>query len=166
MKITVRPVKQEDVKHIHSFLIKDEVCSNVTLLPSMRLEESERFIGQLSERDHYYVAEVDESCSKRVVGCVSIVVHSRARQNHSASFGITVDPVYHNRGVAKVMMDKIIDLADNWLLLKRIELDVVVDNEIAINLYKKYGFVTEGIKKYAIVKDGKYADLMIMARYK
>jgi len=62
-------------------------------------------------------------------------------------------------------MENILDLADNWLVLVRIELDVTTDNERAISLYQSFGFEVEGKKKYAIIKDGKYADLIIMARY-
>jgi putative acetyltransferase len=50
-------------------------------------------------------------------------------------------------------------------MLLRIELDVTVDNEKAINLYQSFGFEIEGTKKYAIIKNGKYADLLMKARY-
>ncbi len=33
-------------------------------------------------------------------------------------------------------MTSLLDIADNWLMLVRIELGVFVDNEKAINLYK------------------------------
>jgi putative acetyltransferase len=62
-------------------------------------------------------------------------------------------------------MESILDLADNWLMLVRIELDVTEDNERAINLYRSFGFEIEGKKKYSIIKNGKYADLFMMARY-
>ncbi len=37
-------------------------------------------------------------------------------------------------------MSEILDLADNWLMLVRIELGVFTDNEKAIKLYEKFGF--------------------------
>ncbi len=55
-------------------------------------------------------------------------------------------------GVGRALLKTVIDLADNWLNLKRIELTVYVDNERAINLYKKFGFEIEGESKaYALV---------------
>lgn len=63
-------------------------------------------------------------------------------------------------------MTEILDLADNWLMIIRIELGVFTDNEKAINLYKNFEFVIEGTRKYAAIKNGKYADEYIMARYK
>jgi putative acetyltransferase len=57
-------------------------------------------------------------------------------------------------------------LADNWYKLKRIELEVYVDNEIAINLYKKFGFNIEGKMKCYAIKNGKFVDAYLMARIK
>ncbi len=50
-------------------------------------------------------------------------------------------------------------------MLARIELEVSTDNEKAINFYQSFGFEAEGKKRYAIIKDGEYADLLMMARY-
>lgn len=63
-------------------------------------------------------------------------------------------------------MENILDLiTDNWLILVRLELDVTVDNEKTISLYQYFGFKIKGTKKYAIIKDGKYASLFMMVRY-
>ena len=44
------------------------------------------------------------------------------------------------------------------------DLDVYVDNEPALRLYKKFGFVIEGrLVDYAF-RDGEYVDVYIMAR--
>jgi putative acetyltransferase len=50
-------------------------------------------------------------------------------------------------------------------MLVRIEFDVTADDEKAISIYLSFGFEIEGTKKYAIIKDGKYADLLMMVRY-
>jgi len=48
--------------------------------------------------------------------------------------------------------------------VQRIELEVFVDNEAAIGLYRKFGFVVEGtLRRYAF-RDGKYVDVLAMAR--
>lgn len=63
-------------------------------------------------------------------------------------------------------MNALIDLADSWYALKRIELEVYVDNEVTVNLYKKFGFVIEGTMKCYAMKDGKFIDAYLMAREK
>jgi putative acetyltransferase len=84
---------------------------------------------------------------------------------HTAEFGINVHAGHQRKGIGKALMSAILDIADNWLKLKRVELNVFTDNEPAIALYKKMGFVIEGTKKYAAVRNGVHADEYLMARY-
>jgi len=42
---------------------------------------------------------------------------------------------------------------------------VSVENERAVKLYQSLGFQIEGVKKYAAIRNGKYADEYLMARY-
>ena len=69
--------------------------------------------------------------------------------------------------LARVIFDRIvaaIDLADNWLDLSRLELTVYTDNEPAMRLYKKLGFVVEGTHRKYAFRDGVYVDAHCMAR--
>ena len=50
-------------------------------------------------------------------------------------------------------------------MLKRVELNVFVENQRAVELYQRMGFVIEGTKKYAAVRNGIHADEYFMARY-
>jgi RimJ/RimL family protein N-acetyltransferase len=65
-------------------------------------------------------------------------------------------------GLGTAMLSKLIDLAKKEGL-HRVGLTVVADNKPAINLYKKFGFKTEGAKKDAYFgEDGKYHDEIMM----
>jgi putative acetyltransferase len=57
-----------------------------------------------------------------------------------------------------------LDLADKWLNLTRLELQVYTDNEAGIRLYQRMGFVIEGTLKRFAFRDGQYVDAMQMAR--
>jgi putative acetyltransferase len=59
-----------------------------------------------------------------------------------------------------------IDLAENWLGLTRIELDVFVDNAPAIALYESCGFRVEGTARNFCLRDGALVDAHYMARLK
>lgn len=93
-------------------------------------------------------------------------VNSNARLRHSAMLGIMVHADYQGEGIGKALLEKVLDLADNWLMLVRVELTVFVENERAVKLYKSLGFEMEGTKKYAAIRNGKYADEYLMARYR
>lgn len=62
------------------------------------------------------------------------------------------------------MMAALLDAADNWLDLKRLELTVFADNAAAIALYEKLGFEREGVLRSYAFRDGAYVDVLAMAR--
>ena len=66
--------------------------------------------------------------------------------------------------LGSALMSAACDLADNWLNLHRIELDVFADNEAGIALYKKFSFVIEATARRFAFRNGEYGDCYIMGR--
>lgn len=165
MIINIRPVRLEDAQYIYELRVMDGVRENILALPSERVSKMESFISGLTDNQHMFVAEAEEDGAKKVIGSISLTVNKSPRIRHSGSIGITVSRDYQGKGIGRALLNKIIDLADNWLMLVRLDLEVFTDNQRAINLYKSSGFVIEGTKKYAVIKDGKYQDEYMMARY-
>lgn len=107
-----------------------------------------------------YVAEIDG----KVVGNLGVELCVNARRRHVASFGMGVHDDFQGQGVGRALLSTMIDLCDNWLNVKRIELNVYVDNHAAIALYKKFGFQIEGeLVEYAF-RHGEYVNAYQMAR--
>jgi len=165
MNLNIRPVRIEDAKYINEMRIMDGVRETIMGITSERISRSESFINGLTNNDHLFVAEVEEEGSKKVVGLVGMHVNNANRARHSAEIGIMVHRDFQGIGIGRALLNKVIDLADNWLMLVRLELAVYTDNEKAINLYKSLGFEIEGTKKYAAIRNGKYEDEYIMGRY-
>ncbi len=86
------------------------------------------------------------------------------RRRHAGHIGLAVHDKWHAQGVGTALMKALIDVADNWLNLSRLELTVFVDNQPAVKLYKKLGFVIEGTLKKFAFRDGEYVDVYTMAR--
>lgn len=106
------------------------------------------------------VAVVDE----RVVGNASLHLEPNLRRRHAAHFGIWVDDEYAGRGIGSLLTQAILDLADNWLNVLRIELTVFADNHAAQKMYIKHGFVQEGVLRAYAMRDGQLMDVWTMAR--
>ena len=73
---------------------------------------------------------------------------------------------YQGRGVGSALMAAMLELADNWLGLRRIELEVWADNARAVHLYEKFGFQIEGTGRQYARRAGQLVDAHFMARLK
>jgi ribosomal protein S18 acetylase RimI-like enzyme len=98
----------------------------------------------------------------KVVGWCDITSLHRLALAHAGVLGIGVVKQYRGMGVGKALMQRAIELARKKGLT-RVELTVREDNEVAIALYEKMGFVIEGKHKNAICIDGRYENQIAMA---
>ena len=68
--------------------------------------------------------------------------------------------------IGTALLKELVDLAENWVGVTRIELTVYTDNAAAIALYEKLGFVIEGTSRNYALRNGEYVDVYQMARLK
>jgi putative acetyltransferase len=90
----------------------------------------------------------------------------KGRLRHSGYVFLFVAREYHGQGVGTRLMETLLDLADRWLLLRRVELTVVAENERAWRLYERLGFEKEGLRKLSVISQGEIKDEWLMARYR
>ncbi len=83
------------------------------------------------------------------IGWVTMRGAERKRIRHQCSLGITVDRAHRGRGVGRALMTAAIAWARDERL-DRIELRVMTRHRAAIALYRRMGFVHEGIARGAI----------------
>ncbi|HET7637331.1 MAG TPA: GNAT family N-acetyltransferase, partial [Ktedonobacteraceae bacterium] len=111
------------------------------------------------EHTHTFVAETQN----KVVGIVSLRVGT-GRERHVGDIAMAVHDTHQGQGIGKMLMLTVIDLADNWLNLVRLEMDVYIDNERALRLYKNFDFEIEGRKRLDAFRGGSYIDSYMLAR--
>lgn len=110
-----------------------------------------------SKTDVMFICEVN----KKAVGTSSLSTIDKKRIKHRAQLGISVLKEYWNMGLGSKLMRYTINYAQKSEL-KKIELEVRIDNLSAIELYKKYGFEIEGnIRNYFFI-NGKYYNCYVM----
>jgi putative acetyltransferase len=165
MDFIIRPVEIKDARGINELRRMPGVFENILGIPSERLKKSEDHIINIDNNTHQLVAVTKtEDNEEIVIGVVGLTISASPRMRHSGSMGIMVHKDYQNNGIGTALMRAIMDIADNWLMLVRVELSVFEDNERAIHLYEKFGFKKEGLKRYATIRNGKYENEYIMAR--
>ena len=159
MSLKIRDIKIEDYKEISKIRKMPGVMENIL---SNKDEEEELIKEKIINRgknQYWYVAEENG----KVIGLGILMNHGNLRKKHVGVITLMVNSDYQNKGVGSLLMDKLINLSESLNII-RLELCVFRDNYKAINLYKKFGFKEEGIKIKSALKNGEYADEIIMAR--
>jgi putative acetyltransferase len=113
-----------------------------------------------AKADLMVVAERDGA----VVGNAGLHPFPQLRRRHAAGLGIVVAREAQGQGVGSALMQALVDYADRWVQILRIELTVFADNARAIALYERFGFVPEGTHRAYALRDGAYVDCLSMAR--
>jgi putative acetyltransferase len=105
--------------------------------------------------------------AEEVIGILSLLTFpSRPRRNHAGHIGMAIRDDWQGKGAGTALMQAAVDLADGWMNLRRLELEVDTDNEPAIKLYRKFGFEIEGTLRQFAFREGKYVDVYAMGRLK
>lgn len=159
-EINIRPVEPGDVNDLYEIITHPAVVGNLLQLPGAELSETQEWIKKPAAGQHRLVAELNG----KVVGSGSITQAQRPRLAHSGHVGMMVHPDYFRQGVGSALLAAYLNLADNWLNLRRVELEVYTDNEPAIRLYEKFGFVIEGKRRAVAFGNGRFQDDYVMAR--
>ena len=160
--VEIRHIEDSDYEAVADIYRNDLVLANTTQVP---------FRTGAFWRDFYSAGnpqnvELVALYGGTITGHLGILLNQNIRRRHVASFGIAVHPEYHGMGIGNAMMETLIDLADNWLNLVKVELAVNSANKIAIGLYKKFGFEVEGEAKYDVYHGGQYTHSLKMARFR
>ena len=161
MDYIIRPAGPEDAAGITALRRMPGVFEHTAALPSERTAQIQALLENLPQNQHFLVAVAPDNT---VLGLVMLTVDSNPRRRHAGGLGIMVRTDCQGQGIGSALMNAALELADSWLMLRRVELEVYADNEGAIRLYQRFGFETEGRKRKAAVKDGAYADILVMAR--
>ncbi|WP_349407225.1 GNAT family N-acetyltransferase [Clostridium perfringens] len=159
MNLNIRDIEIEDYKEISKIRKMPGVMENIL---SNKDEEEELIKEKIINRgknQYWYVAEENG----KVIGLGILMNHGNLRKKHVGVITLMVNSDYQNKGIGSLLMDKLINLSESLNII-RLELCVFRDNYKAINLYKKFGFKEEGIKVKSALKNGEYADEIMMAR--
>lgn len=158
--IVVRAREPRDLEAVAEVMGCPGVIAGTLQLPLRSVEERRERFAQLAPETHSLVAEIEG----RVVGGASLHLERSPRRHHCGEIAMGVHDDFAGRGVGSALMTALLDLADNWLGLRRLELTVYTDNAPAIHLYEKFGFTIEGTAHEFAFRNGVYVDAYSMGR--
>ena len=158
-EIRIEPISAEHIEGFHKAL--DTVARErkyLSLLEAFPLEETRIFVlGMIAKGNPQFVALADG----KVVGWCDISRHGFPSHAHAGKLGMGIIPIYRGRGLGRRLIEATLRAAHD-AGIERIELSVHADNDKAIALYEKVGFVREGLARKSVRIDGRYKDAIHM----
>jgi len=100
----------------------------------------------------YILGLIDDT----IVTSLTFSAGHRPRLRQSGEFGMSVRKQYWGLGIGSLMLDALIHWARATQIVKKINLRVRTDNQRAIHLYERKGFVNEGTIRKEIFLNGTY----------
>lgn len=124
------------------------------------IEQIESFIESTSKKDNtlFIVAEING----KVIGNLNFSAGLSPRITHIGEFGVSVLKNYWGNGIGEELIKYLIEWSKKSGIIRKINLRVRTDNQRGINLYKKLGFLQEGILTRDFLINGKFYDSMAM----
>ena len=163
--ITVRRITVDDADAFAAMLSDPDVYPHLLQMPFGSGEHwRARLAGNAAPGGADLLLVAVSEGGELVGGAGLHPVGASPRRRHAMSLGMQVQPAWRRRGVGTLLLASLCDYADNWLGLLRLELEVYADNAKAQALYRRFGFVDEGLHRCHALRDGVYVDSLSMAR--
>lgn len=161
LDLRVRAAEPADFDAVRRIYAAPLAQAGTLQLPFPTAESWRQRLTGMAPGRHALVAEV----AGEVVGQLGMWTDpGTPRRAHVAGIGMGVRDDWQGRGIGGALLTAAIDLAERWLQVTRIEIEVYVDNARAIALYERHGFVREGLHRRHAFRDGEYVDTLSMAR--
>ncbi|WP_341312627.1 GNAT family N-acetyltransferase [Paraburkholderia sp. IMGN_8] len=157
--LTLRALRAADAEPFHAMQQLPVVVNGNPHPPFQSFASTREYIEKLEPSEIVIAATIGDT----LVGEAELTP-SKGRRSHAGSLGICVHDAWHRRGIGNALMTELLDVADNWLGLRRVELHVFADNHTALALYRKFGFEVEARQRGAVLRGGVLIDCFFMAR--
>ncbi len=161
-KIIIRKINKSDAKELVDYL-------NIIGGESDYLTFGEGEFGKTIEQEEAYIENVLKEKNAlaliavvdgKIVGNLNFTGGPRKRTAHIGEFGVSVLKAYWGIGIGEALISYLIDWSRDSSIIRKINLRVRTDNTRGIKLYKKLGFLEEGIiKRDLLINDVFYDSL-------
>ena len=131
----------------------------LALLEAPPLESMHAFIPDIIKKGHPQFVVLSDG---EVVGWCDVLPKTWPIYAHTGVLGVALLPALRGQGLGRRLIERALQAAQAFGL-SRVELTVREDNRTAIALYRKLGFVTEGLKRNALRIDDRYENQVLMA---
>lgn len=167
VNVEIRQIRATDIESFYeTFSIVVRERKFLAFIEPPPIEMTRTFVMRNIEQGYPQLVVVDPDASTtRIAGWCDITPPGREVVAHVGVLGIALHPDWRGKGLGERLMQEALAAADAFGLL-RVELGVLAHNGRAQALYRKLGFVVEGVKRRRIRIGDIFHDEIMMARLK
>ncbi len=157
--LKLRALERDDLRFIHNLNNNKNVMTYWFEEPYESFDELEELYNK-HIHDNAERRFVVENTTQQLIGLFELIEINYIHR--SAEFQIIVAPDYQGQGFAKEILNKALDYSFTILNLHKVYLLVAIENEVAVHIYKKAGFIEEGHLVEEFFINGRYQDVKRM----
>jgi RimJ/RimL family protein N-acetyltransferase len=159
--VYLRPIEKEDAEILQKWRNDPQMRGLLVYRPPCTREDVVKWIEQMSAGDNVFLGIVSKE-DDRLIGIVN--VSKIDKMNRSAEGGIAIgEPEFRSAGIGFEVSAAVLDLIFDYMNLHRVYVTTHDYNEISVLLAKKFKFVEEGRQRDAILRGGKYHDIIVLS---
>lgn len=137
------------------------ILSTPEVFKKRSVESQEKWFNESAENDSALLLALYDQ--DRMIGFCDGRSYKDVKRKHRAGLGISLHPEYRGLGLGEKMMQVLIENMKKFKEVQIIELDVMLNNKTALNLYEKMGFKRAGVfPKAFILETGEISDNLSM----
>lgn len=158
--IEIRQIQEQDIGGFYetfSTVVKER--RYLAFLEPPPIDQTRAFVRRNIECSVPHLVAVDDG---RLVGWCDVTPIGRDVLSHVGVLGIAIHPDWRDQGLGARLLRSALDAAWEFGYL-RVELGVFSHNPRARALYRKLGFVEEGVRRRRVLIDGEFHDEIMMA---
>ncbi|MFG3657404.1 GNAT family N-acetyltransferase [Streptomyces sp. NPDC047706] len=161
-RTVLRPFTAADADTVWEILSDPEVI-RFTFDPDTELtrESVRSWYASRSEQPDRLDLAVTDRVTGEVVG--EVVLNEWDPHTRSCNFRTLIGPGGRGRGLGTEAVRLIVGHGFEQLGLHRVHLEAYGDNHRALRVYRKVGFVVEGVRRESARRDGQWVDEVLMA---
>lgn len=162
-KIYLREMIKEDIDVTYNLCVDNDVLKynggRDGIVSKEYIKEHLKYFNNPSKKDYVIINK-----EGNIVGIISYSEDKYAEGVYS--IGITIGKNYWSMGYGKDSINTLLKYLFFKKKAHKIELEVVKENITAINCYRKFGFVEEGIRRKKYYYKDTYLDTVLMGLLK
>ncbi|WP_339102061.1 GNAT family protein [Candidatus Enterococcus clewellii] len=167
-KVSIRPFELNDVEKLYQWKNDKEIFKYLGggYRPQSRYDlekHMEALILHTMENQRFMI-EVEQENDLVSVGVIGL--YNMNFVHRTCEIGIYIgEKIFQGKGIASRALKDIENYAKNYLNLRKINLDVVKANEVAVQFWEKNGYKLVGTKMKHRLIDNNYFDLEIREKF-